>query len=435
MQLWQPQEEAKKEAMDIINKTGLVYLAMEMRTGKTIISLKIAEELGAEKVLFVTKKKAIPSVLDDYRRAGLTGSFELTTINYESVHKVKDDDFDVIILDEAHEMGCYADPTNKTKEVRKLVLRQKAKPKFILMSGTPTPESYSQIYHQLWAVGGGPFSKYKGFYHWAKDYVNIRDVFIGGSIRKDYSCGKKELIANALAPLVVERMQEDMGFENTTIREEVIRVPMPEAVKEVISGIKKNEYFRFDDEREVVCGERVNKMIKIHQICSGTVKCENGEGVVVSDFKAKAIKEHSSGKKIAIFYKYVAELKALQGAFDKLTTDPKVFADHNDYVFVSQIQSGSMGVNLASADALVFMNIDFSYKLYKQARARTGHKGRVKDQVVVWFFAENGIEERILETVKRKEDYNLAKYLRDNAGIGIAEAVPKASSGFRLVCA
>ena len=38
-----------------------VYLAMEVRTGKTLTSLGIAEKLFASNVLFITKKKAIHS--------------------------------------------------------------------------------------------------------------------------------------------------------------------------------------------------------------------------------------------------------------------------------------------------------------------------------------------------------------------------------------
>ena len=38
---------------------GFVYLAMEVRTGKTLTSLGIASKVNPKNVLFVTKKKAI----------------------------------------------------------------------------------------------------------------------------------------------------------------------------------------------------------------------------------------------------------------------------------------------------------------------------------------------------------------------------------------
>ena len=76
-----------KKGVEICAKHKFVYLSMEVRTGKTLTSMGIAEELGCKNVLFVTKKKAISSIEHDYKL--LNPSFEITVINYESLHKVK----------------------------------------------------------------------------------------------------------------------------------------------------------------------------------------------------------------------------------------------------------------------------------------------------------------------------------------------------------
>ena len=72
---------------DIINKgsniileNGFVYLAMEVRTGKTLTSLGIAEKISSSKVLFLTKKKAISSIEKDYEL--LNPPYHLTVTNY-----------------------------------------------------------------------------------------------------------------------------------------------------------------------------------------------------------------------------------------------------------------------------------------------------------------------------------------------------------------
>ena len=44
---------------EILSKYKFLYLAMEVRTGKTLTSLGIAQEMNVEHVLFITKKKAI----------------------------------------------------------------------------------------------------------------------------------------------------------------------------------------------------------------------------------------------------------------------------------------------------------------------------------------------------------------------------------------
>ena len=52
---------------DILRKSRFLYLAMEVRTGKTLTSLGIIDVVGADNVLFVTKKKAIGSIESDYK--------------------------------------------------------------------------------------------------------------------------------------------------------------------------------------------------------------------------------------------------------------------------------------------------------------------------------------------------------------------------------
>ena len=45
------------DANEVLNRKGFVYLAMQVRTGKTLTALKTCELFGAKKVLFITKIK------------------------------------------------------------------------------------------------------------------------------------------------------------------------------------------------------------------------------------------------------------------------------------------------------------------------------------------------------------------------------------------
>ena len=130
---------------EILILKGFLYLTMEVRTGKTLTSLGIAKLQNKKNVLFVTKKKAISSIENDYDL--LNPDFSITIINYESLHKVEGV-FDLVILDEAHSMGAFPKPSKRAKQVKEL-LQKSDNPNVILLSGTPTPESYSQMYHQV----------------------------------------------------------------------------------------------------------------------------------------------------------------------------------------------------------------------------------------------------------------------------------------------
>ena len=133
-------------AVEVIQKKGFVYLAMEVRTGKTLTSLGIAERMGYENVLFLTKKKAISSIVKDNEMM-CPSSFSLFVINYESMHKLPNIKWDFIILDEAHGMGAFPKPNKRARDVKSII--KKTDCDVCLLSGTPTPESYSQMYHQV----------------------------------------------------------------------------------------------------------------------------------------------------------------------------------------------------------------------------------------------------------------------------------------------
>ena len=106
------QQRISDQAMDILKGSGLVYLAMECRTGKTITAMSVAQKYGAKSVLVVSKIKAIPSIKADYE--ALRPSFKLDVVNYESAKKAKGK-YDLVILDEAHTLGAFPKPSKRTE--------------------------------------------------------------------------------------------------------------------------------------------------------------------------------------------------------------------------------------------------------------------------------------------------------------------------------
>ena len=57
------QTDIAAKAVEILREHGIVYLAMQVRTGKTITALHTADLMSAQRVLFVTlKKPSAPSL-------------------------------------------------------------------------------------------------------------------------------------------------------------------------------------------------------------------------------------------------------------------------------------------------------------------------------------------------------------------------------------
>tara|TARA_R100000935_G_scaffold29558_1_gene49897 strand:- start:7218 stop:8465 length:1248 start_codon:yes stop_codon:yes gene_type:complete len=411
MKLRPYQKELVKKGLQVLKDHRFIYLAMEVRTGKTITSLKMFSHLwnrGYEKpkrLLFVTKKKAISSIEKDYDAS--ESNYDIMITNYESLHKVPLKGWDGVILDEAHSMGAFPKPSKRAKLVRDILF--KSKPYVILLSGTPTPESYSQMYHQVYGIINNPFKSFKNFYAFSKKYINVKQKKLGGMIINDYSQGS-ELILHHMKPFVLSFTQKLAGFEST-IDEEILYVSLQSQTTKLIQRLKKNLVIEGKDE-VILADTAVKLMMKIHQLCSGTVKFESGNGMVVDFNKAHFIFNKFKERKIAIFYKFTNELKALKEVFkDNLTTDLEEF-DSTDKTIALQIVSGREGISLKNAECLVYYNIDFSATSYWQSRDRMTTQTR-KYNKIYWIFSSGGIEDKIYKAVVKKKDYTLNHFKRD----------------------
>lgn len=403
------QTEIIAEASDILIKHGLVYLAMEVRTGKTLTSLGICDTIGAKSVLFVTKKKPIKDIESDALMFNPT--YALHIINYESLHKVDPElKFDTIICDEAHSMGAFPKPSKRAKQIKELVRKNGCG--LILMSGTPTPESFSQMYHQVWSHRANPFAHYKNFYAWAKDYVNVKQIMIAGNRINDYSNGLETKILESVDPYMISFTQKQAGF-NSTIRENVLYVNMDIKTHKMCKILRQDKVVNGSEE-VILADTGAKLMSKLHQLYSGTVIFESGKSQVLDWSKAEFIAKEFYDRKVAIFYKFKAELQALQDVYPshRLTTDLEEFRANPKMSIALQIVSGREGISLKEAEHIVYYNIDFSATSYWQSRDRMTTQMRPKNEVF-WIFSDGGIEGDIYKTVNNKKNYTLKHFNSD----------------------
>jgi hypothetical protein len=214
-----------------------------------------------------------------------------------------------------------------------------------------------------------------------------------------------------LDPYFLTYTQEEAGFEQQVI-EQVLNVEMKPSTYALCKQLKRDLVIE-GKEHNIVADTGVKLMQKLHQLYSGTIKFECGVGQVVDNSKSVFIQQEFEGKKIAIFYKFIQEFEMLKEIFPNWTNDPMKFNEADDLVFLGQIQSSREGINLSSADCLIFLNIDFAAVSYFQAKDRLTSKDRTKDNIVYWIFSEGGIEEQIYQSVMNKKDYTLSMFRRD----------------------
>ena len=393
------------EATKILSECGFVYLSLEVRCGKTLTALETCKLYGAKKVLFITKIKAFSSIQGDYDNFGY--KFDITIINKESIHKVLTNDFDVVIIDEAHGLAAFPKASKYQKDIRK---RFSKKP-MIFLSGTATPESFSQWYHQLQVTDKSPFKHYTNFYKWANDYVNVTEQNLGYATVKVYKDGIESKILPKIQPYIITFTQAQAGF-TSEVNEHILECEMLPITYDIIKRLKRDKIVQ--GKSGLILGDTgVKLMQKIHQLSSGTCKFEDGTSMVIDYSKAEFIKWKFADEKIAIFYKFKEELNALRQVYgaENLTEDLDEF-NNTDKCIALQIVSGREGISLKNAKYLVYYNIDFSATSYWQSRDRLTTMDRNTNDIY-WIFSKGGIEKNIYKSVMNKKNYTLSNFKRD----------------------
>jgi hypothetical protein len=420
MQLRDYQVEISTKACDLLTKHKIAYLSMQVRTGKTLTALNTCKLYGAKDILFVTKKKATLSVVADYEH--FKNDFKCFVINFEQLHNITEQYFDLVIIDEAHCTGAFAIPSKRTKELKRLC----NKLPIIYLSGTPSPESYSQLYHQFWISSFNPFTQ-KNFYTWAREgFVSITSKYVYNRSIHDYNNANKEAIDKVVGHLFLPYTQQEAGFEQL-VDENIHYVEMSDRTYQVCNKLRINKVIT--GKNGIIEGDTEVKLLsKLHQLYSGTIIFDNAfdaakDSAITDDSKVNYIFNTFKGLKFAVFYKFKAErLAIIEGAEKrglKWTESPEEFQSTDDIIFLSQFVSGREGVNLSTADCLVCYNIDFSAVTYFQVRARLQSKDRVDPAKVHWIFAKDGIEERIYKAVCNKKNYTTSYFIEEEKAIPV----------------
>lgn len=415
MQLRDYQVDLSTKACDLLTQHKIAYLSMQVRTGKTITALNTCKIYGAKNVLFVTKKKATLSVVADYEH--YKSDFKCFIINFEQLQNITNQYFDLVIIDEAHCTGAYPLVCKRTKELKRLCHNLP----IIYLSGTPSPESYSQLYHQFWISSFNPFTQ-KNFYTWAREgFVTIESKFVFNRQIPVYKNANKEAIDKVVSHLFLPYTQEEAGFTQL-VDEHIHHVAMSDRTYHVCNRLCIDKVVKGKNGDIIEADTEVKLLSKLHQLYSGTVifdvaMCDEHDSAITDDSKINYIFKTFEGLKFAIFYKFKAERTAIilgaQKRGFKVTESPEEFQDNEDMIFISQFISGREGINLSTADCLVCYNIDFSAVTYFQVRARLQSKDRIDAAKVHWIFAKDGIEDRIYKAVCNKKTYTTSYFIED----------------------
>ena len=378
MNPYQHQVDISSQALDILRKYMIVYLAMQERTGKTLTSILICEQTKCNNILVITKKKALvgwEETLSKYKH-----NKTYVCINYESLHKCTFKP-DLVIIDEAHSnLGAYPKVGKTWKEVFKFT---KGKP-IIYLSATPSAQTYAQLYHQFKLSSWTPWIKYPSFYNWHKDYGIENIIYLGGRQIKQYNEVKSEKVMSDVEHLFISYTRTELGFEHEP-NDILHYIDLSSEIKEYYNSLLKDRVATVAG-TEVIADTVMALRTKLHQIEGATLKQED-KNIFLSkiDKIDYILKTWGDSDNLVIFYQYQNELSLLKQTFKSAT--------------ILQGTSFAEGVDLSMYETCVVYSMDFSTAKYTQRRARQCNMKRDTPIDFHFLLVKGAISEQVYKTV------------------------------------
>lgn len=360
-------------------------------------------------------------------------ALKVAVINYEStwrpeiLEKLKEFDADMVIADESQRIKTYDAAQSKAMHE----LGDQARYKLIL-SGTPVQTAAIDIWSQYRfldkSVFGDNFFKFRGRYAIMGGYGNKKIVGykdLEGLIKKEHS--------------IAFRVTKDEALDLPEQTFETRKIQFNQKEKNLYERIKKDSYAELDGGGHITATTVLTRLLRLQQLAGGfLVQDDAQKPQLVSRAKLDALADIiedyviGSGKKLVIFARFIAEVKAIMELAGKvLPKELKQVAiygdikkedrgdivkqfqeDPNTVLFIGQIDTAGTGITLTAADTCVYYSKNFNYATYSQSLSRIHRIGQRNCCTYIDLEIEGTIDELISKALSRKED--MAKTVVDN---------------------
>lgn len=360
-------------------------------------------------------------------------ALKVAVINYEStwrteiLEKLKEFDADMVIADESQRIKTYDAAQSKAMHE----LGDQARYKLIL-SGTPVQTAAIDIWSQYRfldkSVFGDNFFKFRGRYAIMGGYGNKKIVGykdLEGLIKKEHS--------------IAFRVTKDEALDLPEQTFETRKIQFSQKEKNLYERIKKDSYAELDGGGHITATTVLTRLLRLQQLAGGfLVQDDAQKPQLVSRAKLDALADIiedyviGSGKKLVIFARFIAEVKAIMELAGKvLPKELKQVAiygdikkekrgdivkqfqeDQNTVLFIGQIDTAGTGITLTAADTCVYYSKNFNYATYSQSLSRIHRIGQRNCCTYIDLEIEGTIDELISKALSRKED--MAKTVVDN---------------------
>lgn len=384
-------EKHEKRGPTLVVAPKSLIFNWENETKKFAPHLKTLSYAGPNREKNLKKLLAVDLVLTTY------------PVIRSDIEKLKELDFGILILDEAH----YAkNASSQTAMACKLLKAEKK----IALTGTPIENSISDLFSILGIISPGLVSDSKA-QHWARE----KDPLVLESLGK------------ALSPFILRRTKEQVLKELPEKSEQVLYVELSPNERRKYDELKNYYWGQLNQKMDAKGGLNRSKIEILEAILRlRQAACHQGllDKKLLSQTSTKFELVHeqlesvlSEGHKALIFSQFTTllglfkkELTAkgipfeyLDGQTENREERVKNFQNNpNIQLFLLSLKAGGVGLNLTAADYVFILDPWWNPAAEAQAIDRTHRIGQTKKVFAYKVIAKNTIEEKILDLQSAK---------------------------------
>lgn len=401
---------------------GSAILADDLGLGKTAQAIRACLEVGAQRVLVVTKKSLLAQWEREITRwagTSLVGRLVAASkevpaaawvvANYEAVvrhvNRLMAAGFDVLIADEATSLKNRK--AQRTKAVYKLA---KVIPHRFLLTGTPVHNRPDELWSLLHVVAPDRFTSY---WRWVERHCETWPNPWGGV--DILGVKDQKVLARDLYPYLLRRTKDLLSLPPLS-GETVYVDPSPEQRR--IHTELKHYLMASVGAHLVVTPDVLSQLTRLRQVCCTPALVGGKDDSAKTDALLELVEEQAPHHKVLIFTtyaQYVYNLLPKLAAYNPAHVTGDLPASRRDAevtrfrddptcrVLVGTITAMGEGLNLQAADVVVFANKEWVPAWNEQAVGRAYRRGQNKPVHVVNLVCAGTVEERVERLLAAKE--------------------------------
>lgn len=313
---------------------------------------------------------------------------------------------------------------------------------FYLATGTPNANGYVSLYWLLrllghnWTYVGPVVSDGEVVHKIIKDYNAFFEEFcIEDTWVKKFNPYAKAIKAYKNIDKLLDITQQFAFFAKTanyfagmpSRLVETVWIPKHETYTQMTDSNKNNPYYRVLD--GFIADSPAILRLRARQLASGFMGNAE-ESNFYHEHKVEALKEmlQENEDNYLIFYNYTPELTLIKQAATEAGYNIDIYngieksldnyraaeSEDTKNVIISNVASGSAGLNLQKFNKVIFFALPDTFKDYDQAIGRIERIGqKAKEITVINFITKGTVEEDVWKSLKVGEDYTIKMYMRD----------------------